>query len=58
MAYRMVARSQPIPPQITAAIHGKRPEAPGFPPQGPPPQPGQVPSRPPFPGMNMNVGQL
>lgn len=34
MAYRILARNQPLPPQIAMAVQGKRPE--GVPPQVPP----------------------
>lgn len=37
MAYRMLARHQPLPPQIVMAVQGKRTDgAPGQPPPGPP----------------------
>eukprot|EP00095_Tigriopus_kingsejongensis_P009239 maker-scaffold495_size155559-snap-gene-0.32 protein:Tk09239 transcript:maker-scaffold495_size155559-snap-gene-0.32-mRNA-1 annotation:"homeotic gene" len=41
MAYRFLARNQPLPPQIAMAVSGKRPEG-----QGPPGAPPYGPSRP------------
>ena len=40
MAYRMLSRQQPLPPQIIMAVQGKRPDGP----------PGTVPGQPGYPG--------
>ena len=39
MAYRFLARNQPLPPQIAVAVTGRRPDQQQA--GGPPPQPGQ-----------------
>lgn len=50
IAYRYLARSQALPPQVAMAIHGKRPDgcptppASPYPPQGGPPQQGEPPT--------------
>merc|ERR1712080_554654 len=56
MAYRILARNQPLPPQIAMAVQGKRPEQGAV--QGPiQPIGGPRPGQPIGPGGPMNTGQ-